>query len=89
VFPLRSGDELRAFSSEGNEVDAALVDLSPIADDPDAALTLLRACSPGISIFLISGTSVANGEGSAVAGWIRKPFELSEIFQALSHSQRP
>jgi hypothetical protein len=89
VFPLRNREELDDFSTAGYPVDAALVDFSPIADDPESALTVLRACSPTISIFVISGTSVANGETSAVAGWIRKPFELSEIFQALARVRYP
>lgn len=86
VFSLRCREDLEAFVEAGNSVDAALVDLSPIADDPEGALELLRACSPGISIFLISGSaSPSCPDDAAIAGWVRKPFEMAEIFQALAH----
>lgn len=83
LFALANRNELEAFARSGLPVDAALIDLSPIADDPDRAISLLRRHSPSVSVFLISGTTVSNGAHKHVAGWIRKPFELGEIFQAL------
>jgi hypothetical protein len=83
LFALSNRTELEAFARSGMPVDAALIDLSPIADDPDRAIGLLRRHSPGLSVFLISGTTVTSGAHQHVAGWIRKPFELSEVFQAL------
>jgi CheY-like chemotaxis protein len=88
VFSLGSRADLDLFIAEGNTVDAALVDLSPIADDPASAIALLKSSSPGIAIFLISGSAAPTADSSSVAGWIRKPFELSEVFQALARAQR-
>jgi CheY-like chemotaxis protein len=89
VFALASRNELDAFITAGNHVDAALMDLSPIADDPDAVIKLLRGSSPRLAIFLISGSAAPNPGASSVTGWIRKPFELNEVFQALARVPRP
>jgi len=88
LFTLANRKDLDAFAKNGTCVDAALIDLSPIAADPDGALSLLRRHSPKVSVFLISGTAISAGTNQAVAGWIRKPFELGEIFQALGRAQR-
>ncbi len=83
LYALANRKELEAFARSGKCVDAALIDLSPIANDPDRAIASLRRHSPNLSVFLISGTSINAGTGNGIAGWIRKPFELGEIFQAL------
>jgi CheY-like chemotaxis protein len=88
VYSLASRDELDVFIAEGNAVDAALLDLSPIADDPEAVIKLLKSCSPRVAIYLISGSAAPTTDASSVAGWIRKPFELSEVFQALARAAR-
>lgn len=88
LFACANRKELEAFARSGKCVDAALIDLSPIANDPDRAIRSLRRHSPNVSVFLISGTTVSAGTGHGIAGWIRKPFELGEIFQALGRAQR-
>ncbi len=88
LFALSSRKELEVFAQSGPSVDAALIDLSPIAKDPDRAIASLRRNSPNLSVFLISGTAVCGGIGDGIAGWIRKPFELREIFQALGCAAR-
>jgi len=87
LFALANRTELEAFARSGMPVDAALIDLSPIADDPDRAISMLRRHSPGLSVFLISGTTVTSSAHQHVAGWIRKPFELGEIFHALGQAR--
>jgi CheY-like chemotaxis protein len=89
LFALSNRNELEAFARSRKPIDAALVDLSPIADDPDRAIAALRRHSPNVSVFLISGTAITTNATQSVAGWIRKPFELSEIFQALGRAHRP
>lgn len=84
LFALANRKELEAFARSGKAIDAALIDLSPIADDPDRAIDSLRRYSPTASVFLISGTAITTSTYQNIAGWIRKPFELGEIFQALS-----
>ena len=88
LYPLSNRGELEAFARTGTPIDAALIDLSPIADDPDGAIGALRRVSPKASVFLISGTAVTAGAHQNIAGWIRKPFELGEIVQALGRLRR-
>ena len=83
LFPLSSRADLEAFARSGTHIDAALIDLSPIADDADGAIGALRRAAPNASVFLISGTTITTSAHQNVAGWIRKPFELGEIVQAL------
>lgn len=70
--------------------DAALVDLSPIAEDVEGAIELLRKGSPGVHVVFISGTAVGLPDvlSEANVRWVRKPFEVSEIVAALSEAPR-
>jgi CheY-like chemotaxis protein len=88
LVALSSLSELQEFGKNGGTVDAALVDLSPIAADPQGAIDSLRDNSPNVSVFLISGTTLSQTLGRGITGWIRKPFELGEIFQALAKAQQ-
>jgi CheY-like chemotaxis protein len=65
--------------------DAALVDLSPIAEDAASALARLRASSPGIDLVLITGSADRLPDAVATEGMklVRKPFELPEVFAVL------
>lgn len=63
--------------------DAALLDFSPIEADPAGVFAELRLAQPDIPILLMSGSSMASEVDSAVFGWIRKPFELAEVYEAL------
>jgi len=87
LYPLASREDLEDFSAHGNRVDVALIDLSPILADPDSALAALRRHSPDVTIFLISGTAAAHTSAPGISGWIRKPFELGEIFHALGQAR--
>jgi CheY-like chemotaxis protein/two-component sensor histidine kinase len=87
LYALANRNELEAFARTRKPIDAALIDLSPIADDPDRAIASLRRHSPNVSVFLISGTTITTGTNQGIAGWIRKPFELGEIFQALGRAR--
>lgn len=60
---------------------AALVDLSPIADDMTGAIARLRNSSPDLGLVLITGSAdqlpeTIDAEGITL---VRKPFELSEL----------
>lgn len=88
LHALVSRAELEAFARSATPIDAALIDLSPIADDPDGAIATLRRASPNASVFLISGTAVTTSATDGIAGWIRKPFELGEVVQALGRVRR-
>lgn len=63
--------------------DVAMLDLSPLGAEPDKTLELLQNRQRGLPVVIISG-SVAPDVGSpSVAGWVRKPFEVGELVEAL------
>lgn len=84
VIAITSGHELASFDVGGG-LSAALFDLSPIADDPRAALATLRARVGAVPVVLISGSPTGAAElGDAdVCAWIRKPFEMGEVIESL------
>jgi CheY-like chemotaxis protein len=84
VVVARARKDLAA-ALKGGAPDAALVDLSPIADDPKGALADLRAANPNAALVVITGS--ADGlpesvEGDAVK-LVRKPFEVGEVVAAI------
>ena len=66
--------------------DAALIDLSPIAADPDNAIALLRANSPDAALVVISGSALELPRSLQTGNvrFVRKPFEVGEIVAALA-----
>lgn len=80
-----SAEEYRAVLQSQTHFDAALVDLSPIMEEVSDALAHLHAHSPGVRTILISGiaSSVPDDVAVQVAAWVRKPFEMSEVIDAL------
>lgn len=72
-----------------NDVHVALIDLSPIAADPAAALDRLIARGKDVRVFVISGA--ASGVPASIAdrvlGCIYKPFELGEIVDRIAVSE--
>jgi CheY-like chemotaxis protein len=87
VVIARDAAELAVRSTERH--DAALVDLSPIADDVLGAVEALRRGSPGVALVFISGSAVGLPEGleGQDIRWIRKPFEVAEIVTALAETR--
>jgi CheY-like chemotaxis protein len=87
VVVARSVQELAVHA--GGAHDAALVDLSPIAQDVRGAIDALRRGSPGVALVFISGSAVGlpdELEGDRVR-WVRKPFEIGEIVSAIAESR--
>jgi len=84
VAAARDVAGLRAVVGTG-DYDAALIDLSPLADEAELALVSLRATNPSMRVVLISDSSVPPPrEAMAMASaWIRKPFEMGEIVSAI------
>lgn len=82
---VTSRKELDAVLAQSGELDAALVDLSPLAADAAGAFQALRERHPGIPVILISG--VASGVPEELSGdvsaWVRKPFEMGEVLAVL------
>ncbi len=86
VTVARSASELPAALPAGMPHDAVLMDLSPIAADPDAAIASVRAHSPEAQLVVISGSALELPvplQGGGVR-FVRKPFEVGEIVAALA-----
>jgi CheY-like chemotaxis protein len=73
-----------------NRHDAALIDLSPIADDVQGAIDRVRAGSPDAEVVLISGSAVGIPDALAEGRvrWVRKPFEVGEVVAALTDPKK-
>jgi DNA-binding response OmpR family regulator len=87
VVVARTAAELFAHANGAH--DAALVDLSPIANDVHGAVAALRKGSPDVALVFISGSAVGLPEGVELtrARWVRKPFEVGEIVAALAETR--
>ena len=83
---VASRQEFDAVLQGGGELDAALVDLSPLAADAAGAFQSLRERHPGIPVILISGVAsgVPEDLASEVSAWVRKPFEMGEVLAVLA-----
>ncbi len=90
VIAVHDEAALRAALPSIGAIDAVLLDLSPIQADVRGSLDQLRKACPGAGIVFISGSAVAL-EAELTAGdprarWVRKPFEVSEITQAIAET---
>jgi CheY-like chemotaxis protein len=87
VVVVRTAEELALRA--GDRHDAALVDLSPIAQDVKGAVAALRRGSPDLALVFISGSAVGLPEGLEGQGirWVRKPFEVAEVVAAIAESR--
>lgn len=63
---------------------AALLDISPIQEDIPGTVTAVRDKSPDARLVVMSGSAhVPELQGERGAAWVRKPFEVREIVDAL------
>jgi CheY-like chemotaxis protein len=83
VAPVTNEHELRRALEHG-VFDALLLDLSPLEANPREALAEMRALSPGVPVVIISGSASPDVDSTGVAAWVRKPFEVKELVQALT-----
>jgi CheY-like chemotaxis protein len=87
VTVARTADELRGRIDEG--LHAVLVDLSPIAEDVQGALAMVKARAAKAEIVFITGSAEALPEGMESSAWVRKPFEVGEVVDAILACKRP
>jgi CheY-like chemotaxis protein len=90
VVSIRRQSELAAALATG-PFDAALFDISPIQDDVCGALASTRLSSESVRVVLISGSAqqMPALPDDWVSAWVRKPFEVSEILQAIAPAPAP
>ncbi len=88
VISVHDEASLLAQLAKAGPIDAVLLDLSPIASDVQGSISAVRRAHPDAGIVFISGSAVALEqeltEGNPRARWVRKPFEMSEITQAIT-----
>jgi DNA-binding NtrC family response regulator len=65
---------------------AALLDISPIENDVRGTVAAVKKASPGARLVVMSGSSVSipGLQEECGASWVRKPFEVREIVEALA-----
>jgi len=70
----------------GETFDAALVDLSPIEGQAARILERIRTSGEAVRVVLMTGAARAPEQEilSKASAWVRKPFEISEIVEALT-----
>lgn len=88
VVALHDGHDLSRRLSALGAFDAVLLDLSPIAADVAGSISAVRSALPDAGIVFISGSAVALeselDQAQPRTRWVRKPFEVSEITQAIA-----
>jgi CheY-like chemotaxis protein len=86
VVLASSPSEFNRALEHAGPFDAALIDLSPLADDVSAAFDRLHQVCPGVPVILISGVASGVPEEviDRVTAWVRKPFEMGEVIDVLS-----
>ncbi len=90
VVSIRHQRELAEALSTGR-FDAALFDISPIQDDIRGAVASARGASEALRVVLISGSTAELPAlpDEWVSAWVRKPFEVGEILQAIMTGRSP
>lgn len=86
VVASTTAELAKALADADSPFDAALMDLSPIAADPAAAIASMRKGSPKIELVLITGSADQLPDVVATESMklVRKPFELGEVLAVLS-----
>jgi CheY-like chemotaxis protein len=80
-------NELAAILRRG-VFDVALLDLSPLGKNPAATLDLIECSQRGLPVVIISGSVAPDVDAPSITSWVRKPFEIGELVQALAALQR-
>ena len=89
IEAARTTSEFNA-ATETQNYDAALLDLSPIAQDVGGALKRMQTRCPAAKVVLISGSAaeVPSAAQGLMSAWVRKPFEVGEILAVLRNLPR-
>ena len=83
VATASTREELTAMIGKG-VFDVALLDLSPLGKTPATVLALLQSRCPSLRVVVISGSVAPDVDAPNIAAWVRKPFEVRELVEALA-----
>ncbi|AGP41916.1 sensor histidine kinase [Sorangium cellulosum] len=83
IVSVQSAVELPGALASG-PFQAALLDISPIAQDVLGTVSAVRSANPDVRLVVMSGSAVAAPlPANSGVSWVRKPFEIREIVDAL------
>ncbi|KYG08695.1 histidine kinase [Sorangium cellulosum] len=83
IVSVQSAVELPGALASG-PFQAALLDISPIAQDVLGTVSAVRSANPDVRLVVMSGSAVAAPlPPNSGVSWVRKPFEIREIVEAL------
>ncbi|XXX76601.1 HAMP domain-containing sensor histidine kinase [Sorangium sp. So ce134] len=83
IVSVQSAVELPGALASG-PFQAALLDISPIAQDVLGTVSAVRSANPDVRLVVMSGSAVAAPlPANSGVSWVRKPFEIREIVEAL------
>lgn len=83
IVSVQSAVELPGALASG-PFQAALLDISPIQQDVLGTVSAVRRANPDVRLVVMSGSAGADPlPASSGVSWVRKPFEIREIVEAL------
>jgi CheY-like chemotaxis protein len=83
IVSVQSAVELPGALASG-PFQAALLDISPIEQDVLGTVSAVRRANPDVRLVVISGSAGADPlPANSGVSWVRKPFEIREIVEAL------
>ncbi|WP_437855020.1 ATP-binding protein [Sorangium sp. So ce363] len=83
IVSVQSAVELPGALASG-PFQAALLDISPIQQDVLGTVSAVRRANPDVRLVVMSGSAGADPlPANAGVSWVRKPFEIREIVEAL------
>ncbi|WP_437812510.1 ATP-binding protein [Sorangium sp. So ce1078] len=83
IVSVQSAVELPGALASG-PFQAALLDISPIEQDVLGTVSAVRSANPDVRLVVMSGSAVAAPlPANSGVSWVRKPFEIREIVEAL------
>ncbi|WP_437316689.1 ATP-binding protein [Sorangium sp. So ce385] len=83
IVSVQSAVELPGALASG-PFQAALLDISPIAQDVLGTVSAVRSANPDARLVVMSGSAIAAPlPANSGVSWVRKPFEIREIVEAL------
>ena len=85
VAAALNDSELLLMLSQG-VFDVALIDLSPLGENPNDVLDRLVRTRPDLPLIVISGSVSPDVSAKTISAWVRKPFQIGELSDAIARA---